>query len=110
MGIFLPLPKTPQLFIGIDVHPELEEDRSEMHQLLFHCVYLSIRPPPLLLSAKPLNSLNQNPTVPCPIENRDVPSLGQLRPEPPEIMVCLLDVIRGGDRYYLVSPRIQVLR
>src|ERR1700740_2612432 len=102
MDSFLPLLEPPQLFVGIDMQPELEQDRSEMHQLLFHRVNLSIRPPPLHLSAESFNPFDQHTAVPRPIEDRNVPSLGQLRPEPPEIMVCLLDIIRRGDRYYLV--------
>src|SRR5215469_866368 len=106
MGIFLTLLKPPQLFVGIDVQPEFEQGRSKMDQLLFHRVNLAICPPPLRFCAEPFNPLDQHPAIPCPIEDRDVSSLGQLGPEPPEIMVCLLDVIRSGDGYYPVPARI----
>src|SRR5215469_14280367 len=108
MDICLPLLKPAQLFVRIDLQPELEQHSSKMYQLLFHRIDLSIRPSPLRFSAEPFNPLDQDTAIPRPIEDRDVPSLWQLRPKSPEIMMCLLDVIRSGDRDYLVSARIQI--
>ena len=81
-----------------------------MHQLLLHPVDFPVRPPPLSLRAEPLHPLDQHAAVPRPVEDRDVPGLGHLRPETPQVMVSLLDVVWGRDGHNLISSRIQVLR
>src|SRR5258707_12013421 len=39
--------KTPELLVGIDMKPELQDDRSKMDQMLLHGIDFTIRSPPL---------------------------------------------------------------
>src|SRR6516165_12748607 len=75
-----------------------------------HTVDLPVGAPPLGLRAEPFHALDQHTAVPCPVKDCDVPGLGHLRPETPQVMMSLFDIIRGGDRLNLVPPRIEVLR
>src|SRR6516165_9534933 len=75
-----------------------------------HTVDLPVGAPPLDLRAEPFHALDQHAAIPCPVKDGDVPGLGHLRPEAPQVMMSLFDVIRGGDRHNLVPPRIEVLR
>ena len=101
--------ESPELLIGIDVQPELQDDRSKMDQMLLHGVDFTIRTPPLRFGTKPLYPLNQNTSVPAPVKNCDVPRLRHLCPESPKIMVGLFHVVRSSNGYDLVAAGIEIL-
>src|SRR5271165_1113178 len=101
--------ESPELLVGIDKKPELQDDRSKMDQMLLHGVDFTIRTPPLCFGAKPLHPLNQNTSVPASIKNRDVARLRHLRPESPKIMVSLFQVVGSSNGYDLVAAGIQIL-
>src|SRR5260370_34066595 len=110
VGYFLTLPKTAQLFFGVDVEPELEQDCPEVCQLLLHPIDFPVRSPPLCLRAEPLHPLDQHAAVPRPVYDRNMPGLRDPRPEPPQVVMSFLDVVWGGDGDHFVPSRIQVLR
>src|SRR6202008_1140075 len=88
--------KSPELFIGIDMKPELQNDCSKVNQVLFHPVDFTICTPPLRFGTKSFYPLDQNTPVPAPIKNSDMPRLWHLRPEAPKIVMRFFHVIRGS--------------
>ena len=109
VGHFLSLPKPPQLLVGIDIQPNFSRTVPKCTS----CCSI-----PLIsryASATEAPCRTPPPARPArgrtiPVEDRDVPGLGHLRPETPQVMVSFLDVVGGGDRDHFVPTRIEVLR
>ena len=74
-----------------------------------NCGDLLVRPRPLLLRGVALDPLDEHPAVPGAVQDREAAPARQHRPEPPEEVVALLVVRRGGELRHPHVPRVQRL-
>ena len=76
-----------QLLLGGDMHPELGEHHALRNQRPLEVDDLGVGPTPLLNVGKSLDSLNEHPSVPGPVQHRDISPAGKVWPEPLEPVV-----------------------
>src|SRR5450759_3611697 len=105
----LALLEAAQLLIFADVNPELEHNRSEIHQLPLELVDLPVGALPGNLVAETLDPLHHDTAVPTAVEDRDLAAFRQAPPEAIEIMVGLVLAFGGGDRVNDIAARVQLL-
>src|SRR5208337_509163 len=102
-----PAAKPAQLFVGGDVHEQLDEPRVVGDQYALEVVDLVVGPAPFVGRGEALYALDQDAAVPGAVENDDLAVLWQALPKALEVMQRLLTLGRSGDRMHLEATRVE---
>ena len=81
-----------------------------VHQLAFEVVDLLVGPPPVGLGAEALHPFDQHPPVPATVEDREPTAARHVPPEPPQVRLGALRLVRRRDRDHPVVPRVERVR
>src|SRR5690349_8343104 len=96
-----------ELLALADLQPELDDDRSAFGELLLELVDLAVGAHPVAHAAVPFDPLDQHAPVPRTIEDGDAAQRRDVLPEPPEIRMRALLVVRRGDGNGDVLARVE---
>ena len=105
--VVLPLRKTFQLRIFVDLYPEFNNHSAPVMQFFFKLINFIIRTFPVIFTAESLKTFHHNTSIPCTVKNCDMSILRKPCPKSPEIMSCFFMRLRTCDRLHLISARIQ---
>ena len=70
-------------------------------------VDFAVRSLPLVGSSEPFDTFYQHSSIPRAVKERDIPGTGQVTPESPQVMLCVLILCWRCDWNHSVSPRIK---
>ena len=79
-----------ELFVGTDMHPELDDDGSFDREAALKADDLVVSPGPLLNGRKFFDPFDEDTAVPAAVEHAHAASARDLAPEPPEEVVAKL--------------------
>src|SRR5690606_26120980 len=102
----LALLEAQQLFIGVDVQPELAQRAAVLHEHLFEVANLFVSAHPFGGRGISLDALDEHASVPTAVKNQHASSARVLLPEAPPVVVTLLFFGRRGDGHNLVIASI----